>query len=320
MVGAGVAGLCAATALREAGAIVSVHERAGAVGASACSWLAGGMLAPDCERELAEPVVTERGRLALDWWSRRVPGVVHGGTLVLAAPRDRGELRQFAARTGGHVAVDAARIAALEPDLAGHFDDGLWLAGEAHLDPRDALPALAASLVERGVHFAFGVAVAPASLQADHVIDCRGLAAREALPELRGVRGEMLLLRSRDVTLHRPVRLLHPRFPMYVVPRADGLLMLGATMLESDHAGPVTVRSALELLGAARALHPALAEAEIVEASAGVRPAFPDNLPRLVRRGRVIHFNGLYRHGFLLSPWYATQLAATLAAPAEVEA
>ncbi|KZC39748.1 MULTISPECIES: FAD-dependent oxidoreductase [Rhodanobacter] len=320
VVGAGVAGLCAATALLEAGATVSVHERADAVGASACSWLAGGMLAPDCEREGAETVVAERGRLALDWWSQHVPGVVRGGTLVLAAPRDRGELRQFAARTGGHVAVDAERIATLEPDLAEGFSEGLWLADEAHLDPREALPALAASLASRGVRFAFGAAVQPQTLAADHVIDCRGLAAREALPDLRGVRGERLLLRSRDVTLHRPVRLLHPRFSIYVVPRADGLLMLGATMLESDHAGPITVRSALELLGAARALHPALAEAEIVEAAAGVRPAFPDNLPRLLRRGRVTHFNGLYRHGFLLAPWYATQLAATLAAPAEVEA
>ncbi len=320
VVGAGVAGLCAATALTEAGAAVSVHDQAAAVGASACSWLAGGMLAPDCEREIAEPVVAERGRLALDWWTQRVPGVVHGGTLVLAVPRDRSELRQFAARTSGHVAVDAARVAALEPDLAEGFGEGLWLPDEAHLDPRTALPALAGSLAARGVPFAFGTAVEPEALAADQVIDCRGLAARSALPELRGVRGEMLLLRSRDVSLHRPVRLLHPRSPMYVVPRADGLLMLGATMLESDHAGPITVRSALELLGAARALHPALAEAEIVEAGAGVRPAFPDNLPRLLRRGRVTHFNGLYRHGFLLAPWYATQLAAMLAAPAEVEA
>ena len=320
IVGAGVAGLCAAAALSEAGAMVHVHERAAAVGASACSWLAGGMLAPDCEREIAEALVAERGRLAPDWWSQRVPGVVHGGTLVLASPRDRSELRQFAARTRGHVPLDAEHLATLEPDLAEGFAEGLWFGAEAHLDPRLALPALAASLAARGVRFVFGTTVQPETLAADHVIDCRGLAAREALPELRGVRGEMLLLRSRDVTLHRAVRLLHPRFPLYAVPREDGLLMLGATMLESDHAGPVTVRSAVELLAAARALHPALAEAEIVEASAGVRPAFPDNLPRLLRRGRVTHFNGLYRHGFLLAPWYATQLAATLAASAEIEA
>ena len=66
--------------------------------------------------------------------------------------------------------------------------------------------------------------------------------------------------------------------------------------------GPVTVRSALELLGSAYALHPAFAEAEIVDMGAGVRPAFADNVPKIVVRGRTIHVNGLYRHGFLLAP------------------
>jgi glycine oxidase len=122
----------------------------------------------------------------------------------------------------------------------------------------------------------------------------------------------MLLLRSRDVHFSRPVRFLHPRIPLYVVPREDGLLMLGATSIESDYDGPVSMRSAMELLHAAYALHPALAEADVVEFGVGVRPAFPDNVPRLLSKDRVVHFNGLYRHGFLLSPWYAEQLAAQI--------
>ena len=74
--------------------------------------------------------------------------------------------------------------------------------------------------------------------------------------------------------------------PLYVVPWGDGRYMVGATVIESDDAGPVTVRSALELLGSAYALHPAFAEAEIVEMGAGVRPAFADNVPKIVVRGR----------------------------------
>jgi glycine oxidase len=62
------------------------------------------------------------------------------------------------------------------------------------------------------------------------------------------------------------------------------------------------VRSALELLTAAYALHPAFAEARIVEFGAGLRPAFPDNLPRIQVSGEKIAVNGLYRHGFLLAP------------------
>ena len=144
------------------------------------------------------------------------------------------------------------------------------------------------------------------------VIDCRGLGARAELRELRGVRGERLIVRTREIGLHRPVRLLHPRQPIYVVPWGDGLHMVGATVIESDDTGPITVRSALELLGMAYALHPAFGEAQIVDAGAGVRPAFPDNVPKIVVRGRTLHVNGLYRHGFLLAPALAELVAAYL--------
>jgi glycine oxidase len=108
------------------------------------------------------------------------------------------------------------------------------------------------------------------------------------------------------------VRVLHPRIPVYVVPRGDGLHMIGATMIESDEPGRITARSMLELLGAAYALHPAFGDAEIVEIGTGVRPAFPDNLPRLRRRGGVLYVNGLYRHGFLLAPALACRAASLL--------
>ena len=86
-------------------------------------------------------------------------------------------------------------------------------------------------------------------------------------------------------------------------------------MIESEDSGPVTVRSALELLGAAYALHPAFGEAEIIEMAAGVRPAFPDNVPRIIvgDTGRYIHINGAYRHGFLLAPVLAAAVAGYLA-------
>jgi glycine oxidase len=88
--------------------------------------------------------------------------------------------------------------------------------------------------------------------------------------------------------------------------------MLGASVIESEEAGPVSVRSALELLGAAYALHPAFGEAEIVDMGAGVRPSFPDNVPKIVVRGQTLHVNGLYRHGFLLAPALAELVAGYL--------
>ena len=315
VVGAGVVGLACATELVARGAHVTVHERGPRIGAGACSWFAGGMLAPWCEGESAEEPVVRLGQQAADWWERHAGGVARNGTLVVAPSRDRSELRRFGQRTSHFDEIDGDAIAGIEPDLAGRFSRGLFFAGEAHLDPRKTIATLAERLVANGAAIHFSSAVEPADLDADIVLDCRGLTARDVLPELRGVKGEMLLLRSDDISLSRPVRLLHPRIPLYIVPRADGLFMVGATMIESSERRRISARAMLELLGAAYALHPAFAEAEVVEIGTDARPAFPDNLPRLTRRGRVIHVNGLYRHGFLLSPALARMATEAALSP-----
>ncbi|WP_027038934.1 glycine oxidase ThiO [Mesorhizobium ciceri] len=304
--GAGVAGLTAAFELATRGAAVTVAETRHALGSNA-SWFAGGMLAPWCERESAEQPVLDLGRDAADWWEAATPGqVTRAGTLVVTAPRDAGELDRFASRTSGHRYLDEDEIASLEPDLAGRFRRGLLFPDEAHLDPRRAMAALHDRLAAMGVEFRFGTDARHIS-GFDRRIDCTGVATDD--DRLRGVRGEMLILRTPDVSLSRPVRLLHPRFPLYVVPRTGRRFMVGATMIESQSTGPVTARSMMELLSAACALHPAFGEAEIVETGVGVRPAFPDNLPRVEARGSTVAINGLYRHGFLLAPAMARQAA-----------
>lgn len=309
VIGAGVAGLTAALELAERGARVEVVDRSTHLGAAACSWCAGGMLAPWCERESSDPAVAELGSRAIDWWLRRFPGTTRKGTLVIAQPRDVGDLTHFAHRTEHFEWVGSDEIADLEPDLKGRFHKGLFFADEAHLDPRSALTALAARLLELGVSVRFGAEATTAVRDVDRIIDCRGFAAQGDLPDLRGVKGEMLLVKSREIVLQRPVRLLHPRIPLYIVPREKGLFMIGATMIESSDRGRVTARSAVELLNGAYSVHPAFGEAEIVELRADVRPAFPDNLPAIRQSGRTIYFNGLYRHGFLLAPAFATQVA-----------
>jgi len=94
-----------------------------------------------------------------------------------------------------------------------------------------------------------------------------------------------------------------------VVPRGGGRFMVGATMVESADSGPVTARSMMELLNAAYTVHPAFGEARILEAAAGVRPAFPDNLPKIETSGDTLFINGFHRHGFLLAPALARQAA-----------
>lgn len=302
ILGAGVMGLALASELAGRGVAVRVHDRGGAPGPHACSWWAGGMLAPFCEGETAEEPVVRLGQEAAGWWRAHGAEVTAGGTLVVALGRDAGELARFARRTAGHVSLDGAGVAALEPDLAGRFAKALHFPDEAHLAPRQALGALAAGLAARGVGIE---TTAPDVVD----FDCRGLAAKDALADLRGVKGEMLVLRTPDVTLSRPVRLLHPRIPLYVVPRGDGVFMLGATMIESGERGRITARSLLEMLTAAWALHPAFGEAEVLEIGVDARPAFRDNLPRIRRRGGTIYLNGLFRHGFLLAPAMARMAA-----------
>ncbi|RWJ05750.1 glycine oxidase ThiO [Mesorhizobium sp.] len=307
--GAGVAGLAVAHELAERGAEVTVVERHSAVGGGA-SWLAGGMLAPYCERESTEEDVIRLGLRAAGWWEAALPGLVRvNGTLVVAPPRDTAELRRFAARTRGYRQLSTDAIGALEPDLGGRFQTGLFFEQEAHLDPHCALSRLYEKLAETGVRFLFGRTGALPGERFDRVVDCTGFAAAPALPGLRGVRGEMLRLETRDVRLSRPVRLVHPRFPVYVVPRGEGCFMVGATMIESADDGPVTARSMMELLNAAYALHPAFGEARVIEMVAGVRPAFADNLPKVVEQDDIIFVNGFYRHGFLMAPALARQAA-----------
>jgi glycine oxidase len=312
VIGAGVTGLCCALELAERGARVEVIERGKALGEGSCSWQAGGMLAPWCERATTDAAVAGMGAPSIAWWSRHFPDTVRNGSLVVAQPRDAADLTRFAQRTERFDWIDADRIADLEPDLAGRYRRALFFADEAHLDPRQALAALVERLGDRGVPVRFGVELSPDAAPGDFVVDCRGLAARDVLPDLRGVRGEMVVVRCRDIALTRPVRMLHPRIPLYIVPRGDGLFMIGATMIESEQRGAVSVRSTVELLNAAYALHPAFGEAEIVELGADLRPAFANNLPQVRREGRVLRANGLFRHGFLLAPELARQVADAL--------
>ncbi|MEM1346718.1 MAG: FAD-dependent oxidoreductase, partial [Pseudomonadota bacterium] len=212
-------------------------------------------------------------------------------------------LATFKRRVPAAQAVDAAAIAALEPDLGERFRHGLFLPDEAHLDPRAALQHLHERLSTRQVM------PQPAADLEGTVIDCRGLSAQAELGDLRGVKGEMVVVRSPDISLSRPVRLLHPRFPLYIVPRGGGVFMLGATQIESSARRHATLRSVMELLSAAYALHPAFGEAELLEIGVDARPAFPDNQPRIRQTAERIYANGLFRHGFLLSPALARMTA-----------
>lgn len=286
--GAGVAGLIAATLLARRGRAVELYGTS-----SGCSPHGGGMLAPWSELDTAEAPILAAGKHSVGDWVDLVGAehVLQRGTLHVAHRPEWPLLDQLAARierTGRDVErLDSADIAALEPLLEGRFHRGLFLPDEGAVDPEVVLPLLALPLTRRP------------PIPVSEGLDARGLAAD--LPDLRGVRGEYVVVES-DAPLTRPIRLAHPRYPLYVVPRRDGRFYIGATQLERSDTAPPEVRSLLELLSALYSLHPDLGDARLVRHGVGLRPAFADNAPRVWRQGPVVHLNGLFRHGYLLGP------------------
>ena len=332
VLGGGLCGRLVAWLLAGEGHSVALYERGDAAGSGAAAWVAAAMLAPLAEAASAEPLLVELGAASLDAWPRliaQLPEPVffqRNGTLVVWHRADRAEAALFERRVranapaslvgdDGVTALDSSQLAAAEPTLAGRFSQGLLLPREGQLDNRQVLAALAAGLSERGVATHWNTPVADGALPAAHVtIDCRGLGAKAALPALRGIRGEVARVAAPGVALTRPVRMLHPRYPIYIAPKERNLFVIGATEIEGEDMSPVSVRSALELLSAAFAVHPAFGEARILELNSQCRPTLPDHRPAVVwDQAATIAVNGLYRHGYMIAPEVA-KTAAELAA------
>src|SRR5436305_6690384 len=197
VIGAGIAGAWQALLFAKAGHTVTLFERGDAGMTEATSHWAGGMLAPHCEREASEPVITRLGLRSLELWREQVPDTPFNGSLVISHARDRADFERFARMTSGHRRLDAAAMDALEPSLDGRFRDGLFYADEGHVEPRRVLPDLHARITAAGGRIEFNSDADATNLDGI-VIDCRGLAARDTQPSLRGVKGEMIIVETAE--------------------------------------------------------------------------------------------------------------------------
>ena len=325
--GAGLLGRLLAWRLARAGHRVSVFDPAPGPqprfdGQQAAAFSAAGMLSPLAELDNSSAEVAALGWRSIALWREIVaalpgrPAFATRGSLLLAHRSDAGaaqrvlaRLAQAATGTPRAEALDAAQLAALEPSLQGAAHAWL-LPHEGQIDPVATLLALQADAP--GVRWHWGrpvAAVQPGMLSFDAApaqrfalaIDVRGVGARPALP-VRGVRGELVWLHAPGHGLTRPVRLLHPRHRVYLVPRADDRVLVGASEIESEDRSPVSLRSAVELMAAAHSVLPALAEARIERLDVNLRPALPDNEPRTEIAPGLLRINGLFRHGWLLAP------------------
>ena len=351
--GAGVLGRLLAWQLGRAGHAVTVFDpapgpQAPATGslngrsAHAAGFTAAGMLSPIAELDNAGPTMARLGWRSLALWrgiaaDLRAAGCTsplfaQRGSLMLAHGTDRGAAQRVLDRLVAATApagelpapqpLARGALAALEPAVAPGLHAWL-LPDEAQVMPRDLLEALAVHAPN--VHWCWGERVAQAepgcltladgeSVRFDLAIDTRGVGARPGMP-VRGVRGEVVWLHAPGVRLQRPLRLLHPRHRVYVVPRPGDLFVIGASEIESEDRSPVSLRSAVELMAAAQSVLPELAEARIVHLEANLRPALPDNEPHIEHQEGLLRINGLYRHGWLIAPALAQDALAALGLP-----
>lgn len=328
--GAGLIGRLLAWQLLRRGHRVQLFDRDRRDGDLAAARVAAAMLAPYSEIVAGEREVFAWGREGLALWPRLLRDLQadsgtdvyfqQRGSLVVAHRRDAGDLQHFNQQLRRLLPSPLQRVrflqrealAELEPELAAAFSEATFLEEEGTLDNRELLAALATAIRNLGGEWHEGAAVDRVEAGAmvvdgrarhcDLAIDARGFGAKPQWPMLRGVRGEVLWVHAPEVRLGRPVRLMHPRYQLYIAPKRGDVYVIGATQIESESLAPITVRSSLELLSALYSVHTGFAEATVLHAYANCRPAFPDHLPRIEVAPGLLRVNGLYRHGYLLSP------------------
>ncbi|MBY0449066.1 MAG: FAD-dependent oxidoreductase [Cyanobacteria bacterium] len=313
-------------------------------GSQSCSFVGAGMLSPWSELATAEPLITQLGITSLMLWPQILQQLTSpiffqkAGTLIVSHRQDYTELAQFTGLLQAKIQqyfpeltktkslsiqwqLLAKEIESLEPELWGSFHRGILIEEEGQIDNRQLLQGLAEDILKKNIAWQTDTVINyidSSTINGTHfdwVIDCRGLGAKPDWPELRGVRGEIIRVFAPEVHLTRPIRLMHPRYPLYIAPRENHHYLIGATSIESEDNSPVTVRSAIELLSAAYSLHSGFAEASILEMQTHCRPALKDHLPKIQIQGNIIRVNGLYRHGFLVTPALVKMLSQWLTQP-----
>ncbi len=327
--GAGVLGRLAAFQLSQAGHQVSVFEAGeqpspGPDRLRAAGWTAAGMLSPIAEMECGGPLVRDLGERSLTLWQlidkqlsealklESPLGLQLHDSLMVCHASDMGSAQRILRLLDNDpkrlIQLSGTDVRSLAPEMKGTLH--AWrLHGEGHLCPGLAMQSLHAACTP--VDWTWGhrvtaiaahtITIGDQSYAFDWVIDARGTGAAGDIA-VRGVRGEVVVLHAPGFQLHRPVRLLHPRWRVYIVPHPEDRLVIGATEIESEDRSPISVQSTMELLSAAFSIFPSLAEARILHTDVNLRPAMRDNLPLIEHTPGLLRINGLFRHGWLLAP------------------
>lgn len=331
IVGSGLIGRLLAWRLLRLGHSVDLLSRDDKQGTDSAGFIAAAMVSPATEAISTEPMVKEIGLKSLALWPQwlsELPEPIfyqNNGTLVVAHAGDQAEMARFTRRAQHTLAnddfsvLDKEQLSEKEAGLADNFDQAMFFEQESCIDNRH-LYQLLTDVLTQDKHCNWQQCDAISQLSEDsitslskqyfdsdydnydQVIDCRGNGAQQDLTGLRSVRGEVIRVHAPEVDFKHAIRLIHPRYPLYLALRPNNEYVLGATVIESDDMSEVSVRSGLELMSALYSLHKGFAEARVLEMSAHCRPAMIDNMPTIKRTEWGFQINGFYRHGYLFSP------------------
>ncbi len=288
-----------------------------------CSQVAAGLLSPIAELEKNDILIAKMGFDSLTQHWPKILSALHepvyfknSGSLIVAHPRDAAALYHYiniiSKKLGHHdfyQTLNQETITHLEPDIA-QFKEGFYFHQEGCLDNQKLLKTLKNHLIQVGVRWIPETVHEPETLDSDFdwVFDCRGLKAKTQFSDLRGVRGELILVETNEVKISRPIQFLHPRYRLYLVPKPNNRYVIGASEIESEDDSPMSVRTTLELLTALYSINPNFAEARIIHSMTHCRPTFSNHLPKIQKKKNIVAINGLYRHGFLIAPSLATEV------------
>lgn len=330
IVGMGIMGRLLAFTLFNAGwEVILFDQNSGNIN---CSLAAAGLLSPVSELDKADLLIFHLGQESIQkcWLQviEKLPESIYFrqiGSMVICHPYDKAELSNFSRCILTKLdcsdvyikQLANGAVMQLEPEL-NQFETAYYFPGEAHIDCQSLMHMLKIYFEIKGIKCITNTSVLTIeprliltkseTYKFDMVFDCRGLGASSVFTDLRALRGELIWLHAPEVQLQRPIRFLHPRYSLYIVPRPNNTYLIGASEIEANDYSAISVRTILELLTTAYYITAGFAEARIIKTVTHCRPTLSNHLPCIKYSDGLIAINGLYRHGYLIAPALAADV------------
>ena len=327
IVGSGIVGLLVGYKFQKKGHRVTIYEKDTKLNLRNCSITGAGMLSPFCELIHSDKKIFDLGFDSILRWKEIIKDLNKKiffktkGSLIISHKEEVADLESICSRINSYSKsnfslISNSKLRKLEPAIDSTDLNGVFFKEEGQIDSEQIIDSLSRYLTENNSIINYGCEVKQIKNNTltlkdnekksfDHIIECTGLGSQRSKSDIRGVRGEIIKVFAPGVKISRPIRLNHFRYPIYIAPREKDTYLIGATEIESEDFSPVSVRSAIELLNSSIFICKRFSEARIISLSSNCRPAYSDNLPHLKGKNGHISVNGLFRHGYLLSPLIA---------------